>query len=239
MSKANNLTDFLTDLANTIRSITGGSALIDPQDFASIIQNLPQPLFKSLVDRSITEITAEDLQGMTNIGNNAFTECRQLRKVSLPESITLLGENAFQACFVLEGINIPSGISTISSFCFYNCRVLKELIIPSGVSEIGASAFRYCLGMEKFIILREEPPTLTNVNAFDNSAFPIYVPASSVDTYKAATNWLSLASRIFPLVNAVTDLPNIDTTIYTKACVIGNDEYIPYVYDGTSWNVAQ
>ena len=39
MSKANNLTDFLTDLANTIRGKDGTSATIDPQDFSTRIVN--------------------------------------------------------------------------------------------------------------------------------------------------------------------------------------------------------
>ncbi len=41
MSKDNNLTDFLTDLADTIRDKAGTSGTIDPQDFSSIIANLP------------------------------------------------------------------------------------------------------------------------------------------------------------------------------------------------------
>lgn len=40
MSKANNLTDFLTDIANAIRTKKGTSDLIDPQDFADEIANL-------------------------------------------------------------------------------------------------------------------------------------------------------------------------------------------------------
>ena len=39
MSKANNLTDFLTDLANTIRGKDGTSATINPQDFSTRIVN--------------------------------------------------------------------------------------------------------------------------------------------------------------------------------------------------------
>lgn len=41
MSKANNLTDFLTDLADTIRTKKGTSGLIDPQDFSSEIASIP------------------------------------------------------------------------------------------------------------------------------------------------------------------------------------------------------
>lgn len=40
MSKANNLTDFLTDIANTIRTKKGISGTIDPQDFSSEISSI-------------------------------------------------------------------------------------------------------------------------------------------------------------------------------------------------------
>lgn len=40
MSKANNLTDFLTDIANTIRTKKGTSGTIDPQDFSSEISSI-------------------------------------------------------------------------------------------------------------------------------------------------------------------------------------------------------
>lgn len=40
MSKANNLTDFLTDTANAIRAKKGTTAKIDPQDFASEISGI-------------------------------------------------------------------------------------------------------------------------------------------------------------------------------------------------------
>ena len=40
MAKNNNLTDFLTDVANAIRTKKGTSALIDPQDFSDEIASI-------------------------------------------------------------------------------------------------------------------------------------------------------------------------------------------------------
>jgi len=50
------------------------------------------------------------------------------------------------------------------------------------------------------VILATTPPTLGSDWAFgsQNNA-PIYVPDESVDDYKAATNWVALASRIFSI----------------------------------------
>lgn len=41
MSKQNNLTDFLTDVADAIRGKKGTSELINPQNFSNEITNLP------------------------------------------------------------------------------------------------------------------------------------------------------------------------------------------------------
>jgi hypothetical protein len=41
MSKANNLSEFLTDVANAIRSKKGTTALINPQDFSAEIESIP------------------------------------------------------------------------------------------------------------------------------------------------------------------------------------------------------
>ena len=42
MSKANNLSEFLTDVANAIRSKKGTTALINPQDFSAEIESIPR-----------------------------------------------------------------------------------------------------------------------------------------------------------------------------------------------------
>ena len=57
MSKQNNLTDFLTDVANAIRAKKGSTDLINPQDFSSEIASLPSGL--EIVDMTETTATIE------------------------------------------------------------------------------------------------------------------------------------------------------------------------------------
>ena len=56
MSKANNLTDFLTDLANTIRTKKGTSGLIDPQDFSSEIDGIADNAIIATTDAEMTAL---------------------------------------------------------------------------------------------------------------------------------------------------------------------------------------
>ena len=57
MSKQNNLTDFLTDVANAIRAKKGSTDLINPQNFSSEIASLPSGL--EIVDMTETTATIE------------------------------------------------------------------------------------------------------------------------------------------------------------------------------------
>lgn len=86
---------------------------------------------------------------------------------------------------------------SISSYTFYFLGGLKSIIIPNNVTSIGKSAFIDNNSMQSITVEATTPPTLYDKNVFYNTNnCPIYVPAESVDTYKAASGWSGLASRI-------------------------------------------
>ena len=75
-------------------------------------------------------------------------------------------------------------------------------IIGNCVTEIGFSAFQSCYNLTSVTVNASTPPTLGGY-AFDaTNNCPIYVPAASVDAYKAATIWSNYASRIQPIQNS-------------------------------------
>lgn len=97
----------------------------------------------------------------------------------------------------ITDIVIPNTIETINSAAIYQCKNITTLTLPNSVTSVAASAFNGCTRLESITFLATTPPTLANSNAFSNTnGCPIYVPAASVDTYKAASNWVDLADRI-------------------------------------------
>jgi hypothetical protein len=59
--------------------------------------------------------------GLTEIATSAFEECKNLWKISIPESISTIKSRAFFSCNNLQYLHIPSTISSIQSFAFYGC----------------------------------------------------------------------------------------------------------------------
>ena len=87
---------------------------------------------------SVKKLVVED--GITSIGNNAFSDCESLVSAELAEGITSIGDGAFTGCYDLEKINIPNSVTSIGYDAFDSCWALTSLELPSGLSKLGSSA---------------------------------------------------------------------------------------------------
>lgn len=108
----------------------------------------------------------------------------------------------------IVGIEIGSATTTIGDYTFQNGNSfggnynnVKYVTIPSSVTKIGISAFAGCTSLEKVTIYSIVPPNIKDF-VFGKSTCPIYVPAESVETYRTAYKWSSMASRIQPIPNS-------------------------------------
>jgi hypothetical protein len=150
---------------------------------------------------SLTSITIPD--SVTNFGNMVFYGAG-LTSCTIGSGVTTIGFNTFYNCTGLTRVNsnvdglcnIPDSVRSIGDEAFYHCASLTSIDIPSGVTSIGYSAFYQCTSLTSITVNATTPPTISydTFNASNNC--PIYVPAGSVDTYKAASNWSNYASRI-------------------------------------------
>ena len=105
-------------------------------------------------------------------GSGVFQSCSNLKKIVLPESVTVLGKGTFQECTSLESINIPAGVTRIESDALRNTG-LKSVEFHAGVTYFGAQAFRDCKQLTKVVI--NAPEFTMEGNTFGIMAAP-YTP---------------------------------------------------------------
>ena len=140
--------------------------------------------------------------------DNELPDCRfsytSLKKASLPNWLAKIPNGIFYGCAMTTvgpvgsgaDIEIPNSVTTIGYGAFGGSS-LTNVVIPSGVTSIEGSVFYQCKSLISVTVNAVVPPTLgTSVFAYNASGRKIYVPAQSVDAYKAADGWKSYASYI-------------------------------------------
>lgn len=117
------------------------------------VNKLPQ-----ILDRTVTELTEEDLQGITKIGAYVFYSCASLTNAYLPD-LTHIGEYAFSNCQALASVNFPNA-TNVDSYAFNSCLSLVNANIPN-VTTTGTHALANCRVLENANL-----PNITQVNNY-------------------------------------------------------------------------
>lgn len=81
---------------------------------------------------------------VTAIGEYAFSDCKTVVSVTIPDSVETIGRSAFSGCFALENITLPKKLEVIPTEIFVNCRSLKKVNIPDNAITIEMWAFYSC-----------------------------------------------------------------------------------------------
>ena len=89
----------------------------------------------------------------------AFSGCSSLRNIQLPKSLcgdgpwdSGHGESLFEDCSSLEYFEIPEWMTKISKSMFRRCESLKEIKIPDSVTTIDCWAFSGCKSLTELVI---------------------------------------------------------------------------------------
>lgn len=95
-----------------------------------------EDIFSSLIDKTITEITAKDLKGATKIGPYAFAYCENLINVTIPNGVTSIGQGAFTGCGKLKTRVIPGTVTSIDGGVFERCYDVENAYYDGDVASL-------------------------------------------------------------------------------------------------------
>ena len=147
---------------------------------------------------------------VTRIGDLAFLGCSSLTSITIPNSVTWIGEYAFCGCSSLTSITIPNSVTSIRDDAFKGCSSLTSITIPNSVTSIRHYAFQSCTSLTSITCLATTPPSC-GTDCFTNvpRTIPLYVPAESIEAYKAADTWKEFQVQALPPSYSPVDLVSI------------------------------
>lgn len=183
MARIDNLNNFLTDIADAIRTKSGSSGLISAEDFDTEIENIPtgggdptdyfngnfkdssknaQAFFKGEYLKSTAELVPIDCTGKTSL-SYLFSECQwvKLPKIINTSSVTDM-TYLFSGCINATSIDLSAIDTTnVKKFggLFSNCRSVTSL----DLSKINTSALHGNSG-EQFYSVFSNCQSLTSID---------------------------------------------------------------------------
>ena len=153
------------------------------------------------------EITADGFPtNTTMVAAAAFSSCRSLETITLPDTITSLGTSVFAKCLSLKSFKVPDGVTTLPKYAFSGCAELESIdfnkvetlsgLVCSSVSTPETDNSTYACSNLKTLVLSKvkEIPA----NAFTGSAIESVTIADQAKIHaKAFLNLTSLKSVTF------------------------------------------
>lgn len=155
---------------------------------------------------------------LTSINAYAFMNMTSLESVVIPENCSTLGLGLFQNCTSLKSVTVKSEIPYVVSQMFTGCTSLKEFTVPDSATIIASFAFADCTSLEKVVI----PDSVTKIatNSFKNCKnLTIYGNNGSYAQQYASTNNIPfevINKKLMGDVNLDGELTISDVTLFQR-----------------------
>ena len=184
----------------------------------------------NIPDDMLNSVFEVDIPGsIENIGANAFSDCKNLKRVTLHKGLKRIGFACFGCCKSLEQLDIPDTVEvmenaalyqteiteiklpkemkTVSDALFQECPSLKKVIFPENVESIGWTFFDSNTALEEIVLSSEKIQYIDPHN--DLSKTPWYK--------KQPSGWLFLGDCLI----GYKENPDDNLDVYDD-----NDDYI-------------
>lgn len=98
---------------------------------------LPTQMFNAC--SSLTTVTL--LEGVEEIGQGAFGNCRELVEISFPSTLKSIGYQAFYGDISLTDLTFQYGLESIGDQAFDACYRIHDVVLPDTVTSFGEDCF--------------------------------------------------------------------------------------------------
>lgn len=216
-----------------LKIITEPNATIETSIVTSTFDN-DQVLFKLLTNLEVADFSETEFKNnllppaSASHSNGFIAYNSHLKKVILPEGLTLISGTAFRQCTNLETVEIPNSVINIGEEAFRDCTKLKLDKLPANLQKIGANAFCANNGDSKMpgITMSELPEGVYIIgeSAFNNTNVSFSkLPDGLLSLGNKAFRSTQVSFTYFPESIFDTSLnhsdPHVDTYLGTAAFV--------------------
>lgn len=127
-------------------------------------------------------------EGVTNVSDSAFKNCKTLENITLPNSLETIDKNAFYQCSNLKEVSFPEGLKSIGEGAFYYTPI-ESIYLPDSVESIGIDAFSMCRSLKNISLPKSV--NLSIGKPYENCFN--YIASGAIITYRGSINdYLSL-----------------------------------------------
>ena len=100
----------------------------------------------------LTNITFTDGSKLTEIGEQAFKGV-SIQTLTFPKGVKKIGSWAFSNCKSLKAVFLPEGIEIFEKYdVFGGCEALETINIPASLTDLGYKAFKGCTALKNITV---------------------------------------------------------------------------------------
>jgi hypothetical protein len=236
----------------------GGSAFTDVKPTKVYLgRNISDAIFTE--DTNLSDLTIGDK--VTAINDTEFKGCTALTALTIPNTVTSIGASAFSGCTGVAELKFEDGASELTlgddafkgvalkeiyfgrQMNFANAPVsaLETVEFGENVTSIETGAFKDAKSLLSVTSRNTVPPTTEN--PFNDDTYldgTLYVPATAIETYKAAAGWknfwtVKAIDGISSGVSEIGDNSNAPFSVENGAiCVDGDADVRVVSMNGTT-----
>lgn len=118
------------------------------------------------------------LSGVTDISDDAFYGCTNLKGVCTGNSLISIGSGTFVNCTSLTDILLPDSLTTIKGSAFQGCTSLSSVVMPDSVEILGTRVFNGCSGLISVVLSNKLTALPRNTFEDCTSLHHVVIPGS-------------------------------------------------------------